>query len=563
MQVTENKVKLLLSTGGLLVVTVAMTLLVVTTGFFAGINVSQWQFPLSFLLTAAVYFYTGKVYYQTLSIYLQSLLTCILVIVISMIIAVNFYDVSYDGQSYHMEEIYQLKNGWNPTRELLPPSVNMALYINHYSKGVEIPQSALYSLTNRIETGKATNFILLAAAFCLTLSLLLNLGKLSAPKSVLLSLLAVLNPVAVNQLFSTYVDGQIAILLLCFFVTAIWVIRDAGYFNLIVLASIVIITANIKFTGLVYIVLFAAAFLAWLLFVNYNKVLFQKAFYTILISGCVAVFVVGYNPYVKNTISFHHPFYPLMGENKVDIMGHNLPSGFEGRNGVSKFFISLFSHTDNVMVGNKKEIELKIPFTFNKNDIVSSYAIDTRIAGFGALFSGIILLSVLLLVLLFRKTGSQWKTMKSGIYALGIIILSVILLPESWWARYVPQLWYFPLIILLMSELYIKEKIKFLRILMYLCLLVNVSFTLLVFRYNFAMTRLINTQMQKMKESGQPIFVQWNSAEANRIRFQENNIRYTNRNLEKTPDAEKIICSEARFVVPSGPLDPQTSNQND
>ncbi|WP_139298345.1 hypothetical protein [Pedobacter hartonius] len=557
----ENKVKLLLSTGGLLVITIAMTLLVLTAGFFAGINVSKWQFPLSFLLTAVVYFYAGKSYYQTVSIYFQSLLSGIIVIAVSMIIAVNFYDVSYDGQSYHMEEIYQLKNGWNPTRELLPPSVNMALYINHYSKGVEIPQSALYSLTNRIETGKATNFILLAAAFCLTLSLLLNFSILSTSKSVLLSFLSVLNPVAVNQLFSTYVDGQIAILLLCFFVTAIWVIRDASYFNLLLLASIVIITANIKFTGLVYIVLFAVAFLAWLLFVNYNKVIFQKAFYAILISGFVAVFVVGYNPYVKNTISFHHPFYPLMGENKVDIMGHNLPSGFEGRNGVSKFFISLFAHTDNVMVGNQKQIELKVPFTFNKNDIVSSYAIDTRIAGFGALFSGIMLLSVLLLVLLLKKTGSQWKTMKSGIYALGIIILSVILLPESWWARYVPQLWYFPLIILLMTELYIKEKIKFLKILMYLCLLVNVSFTLLVFRYNFAMTRLIDTQMQQMKETGQTISVQWNSAEANRIRFQENQIRYTSRDLEKAPNTEKIICSEASFVMPSGPADLQKPTQ--
>jgi hypothetical protein len=551
MKEAENRVKILFSIGGILVITIAMTLLIVTLGFFIGFTVSKWQFPAGFLLASGLYYFTAKAYYKDFGSYFRAVFISLAVIIISMVIATNFYDVSYDGQSYHMEEIYQLKNGWNPSKGELAPSVNMALYIDHYSKGVEIPQSTLYSITDRIETGKATNFMLLAASFCLTLALLLSGERLSAAKCILLSLFTALNPIAVNQLLTTYVDGQLAIMLLCFLVVATWAVRVGSNFSFLLLASIIIITSNIKFTGLVYIVLFSFAFLAWLALVNYQKMFFRKAFLVTLISGVVGVLVVGYSTYVENTIVHHHPFYPLMGENKVDIMHHNLPPGFEAYDGLSKFFLSLFAHSDNVMTGNNKEIKLKIPFTINKDDIVNSYAIDTRIAGFGGLFSGLIILSVIVVILLLTKYSGQWRYKKNWLYIIGLIIISIIIMPESWWARYVPQFWYLPIIALLMSELYIDNKFKILKISMYLCLTINVVFTLLSFRYNFIMTRLINAQLKEIKDSNRTIFVQFDSSESNRIRFHENGISYIERYIEKNPATKEIICSEAMYLIPS------------
>jgi len=551
MKETKNTVKILFSIGGILIITIAMTLLIVTLGFFIGLSVSKWQFPAGFILASALYFFIAKAYYKEVATYFKSLLACLAVIVISMVVATSFYDVSYDGQSYHMEEIYQLKKGWNPAKEELPPSVIMALYINHYSKGVEIPQSTLYSLTNRIETGKATNFILLTAAFSLSLSLLLSVNRLSGIKCILISLFAALNPIAVNQLLSTYVDGQIAILLLCFFVVSTWTVRERSNFSFMVLASIIILTANIKFTGLVYIVLFSFAFLAWLALVNYQKLFFRKAFLITLISGMVAVLVVGYSTYVLNTVNYKHPFYPLMGENKVDIMQHNLPPGFGDHNDAGKFFVSLFGHPDNPMVGNGRQIALKIPFTVNKDDVVNSYAIDTRIAGFGAMFSGLVLLSIALIIILLSRYPERWGYKKNWLYIIGLVILSVIIMPESWWARYVPQFWYFPIIVLLISELYIADKCKILKLVMYGCFFIDVSFSLLSFRYNFMMTNLISAQMKKIKDSHQTIAVQWNSSGSNRIRFQENDIPYTEQDLRNKANTEHIICSEAMFLLPS------------
>jgi len=549
MQISLNNAKIIFSTGYLLITTMAILLIIASLGFFAGTGIAGWQFPVAFILAGAIYFYTGQNDYKHTAIFLKSFLTCIVIITLSVIIALNFYDVSYDGQSYHMEGIYQLKNGWNPFRSALPKSVNMAIYINHYSKAVELPQSILYSLTNRIEAGKASTLILFAAGFCLTLSFLLNLHKLSTIKCVLLSLLAMLNPIIVNQLISTYVDGQLAILLLCFFVVILMVIKNADYVNLVLLGAIVIITANVKFTGLVYMVFFITAFLAWLLFVRQTN-LFKKTLYTAMLSGFIAVFLVGYNPYVTNTIKHSHPFYPLMGKNQVDIMDHNMPEGFEKESAARKFFTSLFARTDNVMRGNGKKIELKIPFAINKTDIINAYSIDTRIAGLGPLFSGLILLSIISFITFLLTAGSSSPAVKNSLYVLGIILISICMVPESWWVRYVPQLWYVPLIMLLTIELYAVRNLRELKVLLYLVFIINSCFSLLTFRFNLMMTHMVNAQLEKLKTSHQTIIVQWGSAKANRIRFEENKIPYVERNLDDIPNTENIICSDSKFIIP-------------
>jgi len=552
MQTKPETTKMLFLTGCVLIVTIAMVLLVTSLGFFIDQSVSAWQFPASFIITSAIFYFTGKTWYQHEIVFIKSFFLSIGLILVSLLIAVSFYDITYDGQSYHMEGIYQLKNGWNPFSTTLPDSVNMALYVNHYAKGVELPQSTLYSLTNRIESGKATNLILLFGGFCLTTAYLFSLGKLSTVKSVLISSIAVLNPVILNQLLSTYVDGQLAVLLLCFFVCALWIIREPQTYNLILLAAVILITVNIKFTGLVYVVIFSFALLAWLLFVK-KRPLFTKVICTTMFAGIIGTCVIGYNPYIINTIKFEHPFYPLMGKNKVDIMTHNMPDGFESKGELDKFMISLFAHSDNVMTGNQKTIGLKPPFTFNKTDVVGSYQVDTRIAGFGAFFSGIIILAIVLLL------AALWQSYKSQItlnpanwlYVIGVIALSVVIIPEAWWARYVPQLWYTPLLVLLMTELNATGKFKIIKVVIYCAFLFDIIFMLFGIRYNLLMTNQINAQMKELKSLKEPLEVEWGSARINRVRFSENQIPYKETDLSKRTGVQSIICSDSKFIVPN------------
>ncbi|RYE30701.1 MAG: hypothetical protein EOP42_11760 [Sphingobacteriaceae bacterium] len=545
----QDNNSVLFLTGNILITSIAMVLLLVSVCFFAGGNVAAWQFPTAFVLTAGMYFLICKKQLIDNRSLIKAILISIAVIIISIIAALSLYDVTYDGQSYHQEGIYQLKNGWNSFRVLLPKSVNMAIYINHYGKGVEIPQSTLYALTHQIESAKATNFILFSAVFCLTLSLLLGLNKITPFKCILSALLATCNPIIINQLISTYVDGQLALMIQSFFITAIWLIAGSGYTSLLLLASVIVIGANVKFTGVVYIVIFSISFLAWLLF-NKKIELFKNVLYTSLFSGVVAILLAGYNPYVVNMVKFSHPFYPLMGKQKVDIVGYNLPNGFEQKNGMNKLFTSLFAHTDNQISNKQKTVDLKLPFAINKTDILNASKVDTRIAGFGPFFSGILLLSAVLLCLLLAQPG-KFILIKNMLYLAAAIVVAVLIMPESWWARYIPQTWYLPIIVILAAELYAANKFQVLKLFLYLFLIVNVSLCLIGFGWNMMMTALVNHQITKLKASHQIITVQFGDLKANRFRLEENHIPYQERNLDGLPDVENFIRSDSKFIIPA------------
>ena len=195
--------------------------------FLTGHTLSAWQFPLALVLALFANYRLIRSLYkdEALSFFGKNSIVVLVIVGISMFIAGLFYDVSFDGQSYHMESVYQLGKNWNPIVTELPDSVNLTEidYVNHYPKGAEIPEAAIYSVTNKIEYGKAANFMLFAACFFLCLSFLYRINKFSTRKKIWISALFVFNPVTVGELISYYVDGQLAILSLCFLLVAAFI----------------------------------------------------------------------------------------------------------------------------------------------------------------------------------------------------------------------------------------------------------------------------------------------------------------------------------------------------
>jgi hypothetical protein len=90
---------------------------------------------------------------------------------------------------------------------------------------------------------------------------------------------------------------------------------------------------------------------------------------------------------------------------------------------------------------------------------------------------------------------------------------------------------------------------------MYICLTINIGFTLLSFRFNILMTQMINAQLKEMKDSERTIYVQFDSSESNRIRFQEKGIPYIERYIEKNPAAKAIVSSDAMYMIPVNPVE--------
>ena len=329
-----------------------------------------------------------------------------LIILFSILIASNFYDLTIDGQGYHQEAVYQMgHNHWNPVYETLPGSVNQAIWVNHYPKEVEASEALIYTLVGKIESGKSVNIMLLFASLCLGLSFFLRSLNLKWMKVLMLSVLLAFNPIVMSQLFTYMVDGQLASFLLCLLIISFMLYKNgASWDKLLLLCIILVACINIKLTA----VLFAGLFIMFLLLLLYLKKAFGTFWRVFSVSAAavvIAVLLVGFNPYVINTVKYHNTFYPLFGKNPVDIMTINSPEGFNQKNRFEKLFISLFSHTDDIDTRTQHRVpQLKIPFALNKDDVKTLSYSDNRIGGFGPFFGGICLITAVdFIILLFHR----------------------------------------------------------------------------------------------------------------------------------------------------------------
>ncbi len=464
--------------GCFLIATLGFALLISSVTFYLGGTIGYWQFPLAVLFAVFLNYFLLRqdgASEKPRCLYLKVFGIPLALVLLSILVSAYFYDVSYDGQAYHQEAVIQLANGWNPYwDDPLPESVNQAIWVNHYAKGMETIQASIYAAFGNIEAGKATNMMLWMGSFFLVVSCIGYMGWLPLKKGVLLGALFASNPVVMNQLITHYVDGVLASLLLCLLAVGICMVRRPERRHLLVFTFIIVLIVNVKFTAIVYVVLIAGGFLLWLVFQKKWPV-FKVFLLVSLVAGVISV-AVGYNPYVTNTVGYGHPFHPLMGKETVDIMVINTPADFKGKSELQRFFISLFSRTEIVYPWDVNVAKLKIPFAIYEDEIISTPRVDCRLGGFGPFFSGILLLAVVLLVIQYRK-GKNKLVFYGIMWFIAITIISFIIMPESWWARYVPHFWFMPLAIVLGAEVLLPGGHRFLKGWLYVAVVLNIGFS--------------------------------------------------------------------------------------
>lgn len=369
----------------------------------------------------------------------------------------NTYDLTQDGNGYHKLSIAYLKNGWNPIYQSHDDYVKEnhlnsygknGLWINHYPKSLETVSAVMYEMTGSIESGKAVTTLVLISMSLLTFSYLsLFLNKIP---SFILSVLLALNPIVLAQLFNYYVDGLMG---LCFameliLLLTITITKKQDYKIWLYLTAVCAIFVNLKFTGLLYSGLIAAVFYFYWLF-HYRKdrewlSIFKRATGWFILVFFTSIFIVGSSSYIKNTFTVGNPLYPLLGKNKVDIVTKMEPKSFNQKNSLEKFIISFFSKTENVIYG-QGEPQLKNPLHVYDSELEEILISDVRIAGFGPLSACFFILGTILLIIeLYLLNRKNKEKMKYFVLPIVCIVLSCILIGESWWARYVPQLYMLP-----------------------------------------------------------------------------------------------------------------------
>jgi len=532
----------LLNIIGLMLFTAALT-------FSVNRPISTLNFPVSILFAFVINWLGCKYYFNNYKkAFLWLTLSSLALFAIALLIAYYFYDISWDGQQYHQEVLIQLKNGWNPFYRELSDRVDYALWVNHYGKGAEIPEAVIYIFFNKIETGKATNILLLLASFFLIVSLLLKLNIYKAHKIFLISSLLVFNPVFITQILSYYVDQQLGLLLLCLLVICAHLFIDINKYKLFLLAVIIQIALNIKFTAIPYVGVFIIGFL-FVLLCTKNLLTFKRVFISSAFASVVAIVFVGFNPYMTNTIRNGNPFYPLAGKNTVDIFTTNSPYGFDKHNRFYNFFTSLFSESANIISADKTLSHLKFPFSVHISEIKALVAPDIRIGGFGFLFSGIFILSILLLYYVITTINKRERFLLLSILA--TIIISGFIIEYSWWARYVPQFWFLSIVILAFAEPLNSKRVKWLRTIIYTLIIINITtIGALMLVRNFLVTQKIRYSLSELAEMKENVkYVDFTDFKSTRIKFAEENLHFAVRQVTNDEPVFNIKETHTRAAL--------------
>ena len=191
------------------------TILFIRVGFFFGLTISPLTLSMSFLWYVTSLYVLFLVSRSSNTILRNEFLAMGMFIVMGVGLYVvsfpmgNTYDLSWDGQGYHQSAIIALKEGWNPVseasikfREKLPSQI----FAESYPSALWEVQSAVYAVTDQVNSGKILNFAIAGVAFFFVFALLrrLSMGFLFA--GVIASAM-VLQPVFLIQALTYMQDG--------------------------------------------------------------------------------------------------------------------------------------------------------------------------------------------------------------------------------------------------------------------------------------------------------------------------------------------------------------------
>lgn len=460
-----------------------------------------------------------------------------------------FIDTSFDGVTYHQSIIYLIKSGWNPIREPYPSGRLICYWCDvvgkHYALGVELNAASFYSLTGSLEMSKALNWSFALGSFFLCYDFLstpawrTRLETLGPRMGLLVrlsfSFLLAFNPVTLLQLGTTYVDGQAASCLLSLGILLYSFQSQTEHrrTRIILAFCLLPLAVNIKFPVLLYSIVFFGAISFLVLLRNFKKGILLGLLSLSIIFISAAGF--GFHPYVTNFRSFGTPIYPVIPYRWDGItppgqllMSRQLPVNFEGKSRFEKLFRSVFGKAQSDAL--KTPSELKVPFSVSPDEFLPFQIPDARISGLGVFFSGLLLLSIFLL---FLSAMARRSVDPGFLFVAAILVLSILLNPESWWARIAPQTFFLPFVFILASRSLFEREDRAFRLARAFLLFfivagfLNLSVMITASLSNQAVrSREIARTLSSLRENRRPILVDFHRFYANRARLEREGIQF-------------------------------------
>lgn len=456
-QSRNEKIDNIINTIGFSFLTMLITIFIGSTVLMIfKIPISKYHFPLLSLLGIVITSLFGIKEKKNIN-FKYSIFIYILYIAIVFLLKYfvsDVWDFSNDGRWYHQEAILRMMKSWNPIYSDLE---NINIWSYYYTKATWYLSAAINMFFNNVEAGKLYNIFFQLILSLISIPFFRKIANLKNYKlPIMFSVLLFLNPVSISQVYTYYVDGLLGIMLILLVINTYYIYNDIEIinknYNYFLLFNIAAFTSHIKFTGLVYTCIILFIFLLYLLLNKKHKE-FTKLFKFLSISFIIITVIIGYSPYVKNTLEKGNPFFPLMGKEKIDIMTTNTPEAIREYGMFKKATISYTTRPttsleDDLNIGLKDFFKFKNKYAFAGPDV--------RIRGFGNLSIFIFSLNlILLLYYLYRKSISKngIETKKFFILVLFQFLIISLIGKEFWWARYISYMWFIiPLTLVLLLD---------------------------------------------------------------------------------------------------------------
>ena len=373
---------------------------------------------------------------------LRSTILLLAIYALAALAGQRLIDISYDGQDYHFTAMWAFVNGWNPYHgsfsDYVAPGSDEEMWAWHFPKAHWILGALQASAGLTYEAAKTETVLLAVATFGAVQG---AARRLAAPlwASAAAAALATLNPIVSQELFSRMNDGVMAGFVALFLVFGVLAVVTGERRAMLVALAVLAVALNTKQSA----ILILGILCAWLCLLTLIRSGWRPALgrgALLLGTAIVALFVIGADPYLRNTIKNGNPVYPMRGAPDIVIDDEFRPPALLHHSDPVRLAMSLAGETSYVGPVYKP------PFAIRPGEVVLAGDPEVFLGGFGPLFSGVLLLGAACGAYVTIKRPALRSTAATVALSGVAILLSSFAMPESWAVRYVPQLWLAPLL---------------------------------------------------------------------------------------------------------------------